>query len=142
MKADLEILATYGLRSTEQRKAVLYLFQHKDHALAYNEIEQQLTENMDRVTLYRILKSFVEKGILHTIPDEQQTVKYALCLHTCVPQVHDHNHIHFTCTVCKRTTCLEHSTIPNISLPSGYVMANSKLVVQGICPDCAPLTSN
>jgi Fur family ferric uptake transcriptional regulator len=137
MKQVPEILSDYGLRTTEQRKTVLSLFQHNDYALSYNEIEHQVNAQMDRVTLYRILRSFVEKGLLHTIPDEQQTVKYALCLHTCEPSGHhQHNHVHFTCLECKKTTCLESANVPNVVLPQGYKGTISKLVVQGTCPEC------
>ncbi len=39
-------------------------------ALAHADIEKKTGESFDRVTVYRTLQSFVEKGIVHLIPQK------------------------------------------------------------------------
>jgi Fur family transcriptional regulator, ferric uptake regulator len=131
-----DILRAHQLRHTEPREAILSIFLGQGHALTYGAIEDQLSPEVDRVTVYRTLRTFVAKGILHTIPDEKDSVKYALCAHDCAPTAHQHNHVHFTCADCGQTTCLDQLTIPRISLPTGFSFGQANLIVQGTCNNC------
>jgi Fe2+ or Zn2+ uptake regulation protein len=38
---------------------------------------------------------------------------------------------------CNSTTCLEHATIPAISLPAGFQGIEKIMIIQGYCPNCA-----
>ena len=61
------ILKTHQLSVTESRKHILELFKLSNGALAHADIEKQTGDQFDRVTIYRTLQTFVEKGIIHTI---------------------------------------------------------------------------
>jgi len=45
--------------------------------------------------------------------------------------------VHFKCTTCGLTTCLDHVTIPSIILPEGYQRVETNLLVQGVCKNCS-----
>jgi Fur family ferric uptake transcriptional regulator len=135
MKSVEQILASRRLRRTTVRKRVLLCFLSSEFALSQHDLEQALP-SFDRVTLYRTLKTFTEEGILHKIPDDSGTPRYALC-HDCEPHAHRHYHVHFKCIRCEHTECFEHLYIPNISLPEGYEAEEFNLLVQGVCPQCS-----
>ena len=75
-----------------------YLFLEQTGALAHGDIEKKAGEKFDRVTVYRTLQTFVEKGIIHTIPTADNSIRYALCKDDCAEGHHHDHHIHFVCT--------------------------------------------
>ena len=132
----LDILHRNHLSITESRKRILNLFLANTGALAHGDIEHKAGEKFDRVTVYRTLQTFVDKGIIHTIPTSDNTVKYALCKNDCFEGHHHDNHIHFVCGGCGKTECLDDFVIPAVKLPRGYDARNVEIVVNGICRDC------
>jgi len=131
-----DILKSTGLRVTETRQVILERFREKTTAISQSDMESELGEDIDRVTVYRTLKTFVEKGIIHKILDDKGGVKYALCKEQCHHGHHHHDHLHFKCSVCQETTCLEKHLIPGISLPEGYRKEEVNILIQGVCPNC------
>ena len=102
-KQDIrDLLEKHGLRQTQNRIQVLEVFSKEDIALSSHDIESEL-KSMDRVTLYRTLKSFEESGLIHKAHDETMTIKYALCGHDCSIAEHKDEHAHFHCEVCGKT---------------------------------------
>ena len=83
MEALLDILKRNQLSVTDGRKKILELFLHSNGALAHADIEKNTGENFDRVTVYRTLQTFVDKGIIHTIPTADNSILYALCKDNC-----------------------------------------------------------
>ena len=133
------ILKDNKLRQTDCREEILQVFMSKPHALAHADVEGQLTEQFDRVTVYRTLKTFLDKGIIHKVLDDEGGVKYAICKANCHTEdhKHHHDHVHFKCITCGLTTCLDHVTIPSIILPEGYQRVETNLLVQGVCKNCS-----
>lgn len=137
MKDELTApLKSHNLRTTSSRQAILDLFQRKGYALSYSDIEQQFADVYDRVTVYRTLKTFLDRGVIHKVLDDTGTLKYALCQQECTDEGHHHEHVHFKCIKCGQTTCLEHVHIPPVKLPSGYKPRELNLLIQGICRKC------
>lgn len=132
----LDILRKNQLSVTEGRKKILELFLSSEGALAHADIERRTGENFDRVTVYRTLHTFVERGIIHQIPTTDNSVLYALCKDNCGEGHHHDNHVHFICETCGRTTCLEEVTVPAVKLPRGFNPRHAEMVVSGICVDC------
>lgn len=130
-----ELLTSFNLRHTQQRVLILTTFLNAKHALSHNDLESAFEGQIDRATIYRCLKQFLDAGILHRIPDEQFQTKYAVC-NTCDHQEHHHDHVHFNCRKCNLTQCIEHSEIPEIKLPAGFVGEERILIVQGLCRNC------
>lgn len=135
-KSQHEILRDFKLRSTSSRSDILKLFINQHHALSYSDIEKEVATNYDRVTVYRTLKTFLDKGMIHKVLDDSGAPKYALCTEMCSQAHHHHNHVHFKCSQCGQTNCLENVEIPKISLPDGYLAAEMNLLIQGVCQAC------
>jgi len=136
MQDTLNILKKNGLSVTEGRKKNLDLFNETEGALAHADIEKQTAQAFDRVTVYRTLQTFVDKGIIHQIPTTDNSVLYALCKHNCEQGHHHDNHVHFICTHCDKTICLDDVTVPEVKLPKGFKPIQSAMVVSGICDEC------
>jgi Fur family ferric uptake transcriptional regulator len=132
----IPILKKNQLSITESRRQILHMFmQQKAGALRHSDIEREF-HDMDRVTIYRTLQAFCEKGIIHTIPGSDGAARYALCRSGCETGHHHDNHVHFVCSVCKQTQCLEDVHIPFVKMPEGFEMKKAEMVVSGICKQC------
>ncbi len=129
------ILKKNSLSVTDSRKKILSLFLQSKDALAHGDIEKKAGEKFDRVTIYRTLQTFVEKGIVHSIPTSDNSVKYALCK-DCEEGHHHDDHVHFVCSNCKATICLDDVVSPSIELPKGYFVENVQVVINGVCNKC------
>jgi Fur family transcriptional regulator, ferric uptake regulator len=130
------ILKRNNLSVTSGRKKILELFFDKAGALSHGDIEKNAGERFDRVTVYRTLQSFVEKGIIHSIPTADNSILYALCKDNCSEGHHRDNHVHFICNKCGTTSCLENVSTPQVKLPNGFVASKVEVVVNGICKNC------
>jgi len=131
------VLRRKSLSITDSRKKILSLFLTSRDALAHGDIEKKAGEKFDRVTVYRTLQTFVEKGIVHTIPTADNSVLYALCK-DCSEDHHHDDHVHFVCSNCNATICLDDVVSPDIKLPEGYIPRNVQVVINGVCKDCRP----
>lgn len=132
-----DMLKEHQLRHTDCREEVLGIFLEKEFALAHSDLERSLENSFDRVTLYRTLKSFLEKGIIHKVLDDEGTPKYALCNEQhCSEHAHQHEHVHFKCQQCGQTQCLDSVQIPALQLPSGFSVQETNLLIQGTCQKC------
>ena len=136
MKTQPDILKQSGLSITESRKKILDLFLESDGALAHADIEKNTASAFDRVTVYRTLQTFVEKGIIHQIPTTDNSILYALCKHNCEQGHHHDDHVHFICCNCDKTICLDEVTVPEVKLPKNFTKLQAAMVVTGVCEDC------
>lgn len=130
------MLKRNSLSITDSRKKILHLFLEQTGALAHADIEKKAGEKFDRVTVYRTLQTFVDKGIIHTIPTADNSIRYALCKDECSEGHHHDHHIHFVCSNCNNTYCLDDVVTPEIKLPKGYSAEHVEVVVEGVCKNC------
>ena len=130
------LLRDFKLRSTPNRQEILHLFLLRSYALSHGDIEKEIENNLDRVTVYRTLKTFLDRGLIHKVLDDEGSLKYALCKEACSTAGHHHDHVHFKCTHCGQTNCLN-VEVPNVRLPKGYRATESNLLIQGVCERCS-----
>lgn len=131
-----EVLENSGLKKTSTRLIVLEILRSRKEAVSQPELEKMLGKEVDRITLYRTLSTFEEKGIIHKVIDLNGTANYAFCSSSCNNEQHHDEHVHFNCTVCLNVYCLEELEIPRIDLPEGYLSQSTNLIVYGICNNC------
>lgn len=132
-----DVLEKYAIRRTGCRKDILEEFMGVGHALSQPDLERSIGEDYDRVTIYRTLTLFLDKGIIHKVLDDTGAMKYALCPDTCSEHGHKHEHVHFKCVQCGNTNCLEDLEVPDFQLPSGYQLQESNLLLSGVCDVCS-----
>lgn len=133
-----ELLREYQLRQTDSRIAVLDFMLRHPHAISQPELEQQLADRFDRVTLYRTLNTFNEKGLIHEVADTSGTMKFALCGEACHNETHSHRHehVHFHCTQCQQTVCINEVDVPQLALPAGFLPQKFSFIIEGSCQQC------
>ena len=131
-----KLLKDKKVRPTAMRILIYKYIAEKDIAVALTDIENAFAKS-DRTTLYRTLKTFEEKGIVHQIDDGTNISKYALCEPGCNCELEQDLHLHFHCDNCDETMCLTEHKIPHINLPEGYIAEDVNLVIKGICEKCS-----
>jgi len=127
-------LVQHHIKPTAMRELVLKILTEQKIAISLTDLERKF-DKVDRVTLYRTLKTFEENKLIHSIEDGTGSVKYALCLDSCMCEPKD-LHVHFSCIKCGQTYCLNDIPIPGIKLPSGFSLDSINMVVKGICVNC------
>jgi len=136
MPSEQNILKDFELRQTNSRKAVLHAFLEEDRALSGTDIEHRVQDLFDRATVYRTINTFLEKGVIHKVLDDEGATKYALCKNECTNEEHHHDHVHFKCLKCGSITCIDSIHIPTFSLPANYTVVETNLLVTGVCRIC------
>ncbi|MEM6813336.1 MAG: transcriptional repressor [Bacteroidota bacterium] len=123
------------IKPTTMRLLVLRKLVESGSAISLMELDAKF-EQADKATLYRTLKTFESKKLIHSIEDGTGSVKYALCEEGCECEPQD-QHIHFHCVKCDETYCLTQSKIPQTSIPSGFKAASASMVYKGTCANCS-----
>jgi Fur family ferric uptake transcriptional regulator len=128
-------LQAKGIKPTAMRNLVLDYLVNQDSAISLTELERALSP-VDRVTVYRTLKTFEDHCLVHSIDDGTGASRYALCKEDCDDSPHHDLHVHFHCSKCNETYCLPKTLIPPIDLPHGFKEDEMSLLVKGVCQKC------
>ncbi|MEQ6125387.1 MAG: transcriptional repressor [Flavobacteriaceae bacterium] len=136
METIEQLLISKNIRVTAMRLLIYKFLAEKQIAVTLSDIEN-VFEKVDRTTLYRTIKTFEEKAIVHQINDGTGITKYALCEQGCDCDIKKDLHLHFHCNNCGETICLTDHKIPQIKVPEGFISENVNLVVKGICDKCS-----
>jgi Fur family ferric uptake transcriptional regulator len=131
-----KLLRAKNLRVTPFRVAVLDVFSRYENAIDMALIEDSV-ESFDRITLYRTIKTFIEKGLIHEIVMPGDIRKMALCKDDCGTHDHEHNHqhLHFRCDNCLEIFCLELKEFPKINYPK-FKIHQLEIQGSGVCVNC------
>ncbi|NJN78534.1 MAG: transcriptional repressor [Saprospiraceae bacterium] len=121
-------------RNTKSTSEVLSILTDSNSALSHEMIQEKVSENIDRATIYRILSRFLEDGVAHEIIGDDGKKYFALCEDCEANHPHQHNHFHFRCLDCGSVECLEEEV--NVNLPKGYKSVSFNGLVSGYCLKC------
>jgi len=121
-------------RNTPSKDAIFDLLLKSKKALSRDAIEKKIEVAIDRATIYRILNSFCEDGLLHRIVADDGKQYFAVCV-KCEEKKQTNNHFHFRCIKCDSIECLPEAV--HFSIPNGYHVENVNCILTGTCKDCA-----
>ncbi len=117
-----------NLKNTEYKIALLL----KGKGIL-NAKELQNLLNIDKATVYRNLKSLLNKKIIREILSEGKSFYEIDC------NIHNPTHPHFECIKCKRIFCLKplsaQDTI-NLSRYTDFEINSINIIIKGICDEC------
>ena len=131
------ILSEIGINKTKFRIDLLNFFYSTKGSLSVEDILNNFNNSINKVTIYRCLRSFENKGLIHEVPGNNNRIRYALCnKKDCNSTSHNHNHGHFLCSSCNQTFCLEKVKVPEIRSIKGFFVNQIKLNIEGFCRDC------
>ena len=128
-------LQEHGVKPTANRLLVARALSDAGRPLSLAELETVL-DTLDKSSIFRSLTAFREAQLVHVLEDVGEGTRYELC------RRHDGHrdddlHVHFYCTRCHRTFCLEDTPVPPVSVPPGYAPASCSYWVKGCCPACS-----
>tara|TARA_B110000495_G_C22981624_1_gene577071 strand:+ start:202 stop:600 length:399 start_codon:yes stop_codon:yes gene_type:complete len=130
----MDLLKNKKISATPFRKDVLAIFSKYNNAIPLSIVEIEL-KGYNRITLYRTIKVFLEKGIIHEIALSGEESNYAICKEECNTENHNHQHIHFKCKECAIIFCVEIEKFPTITLPE-YKIEQLEIQATGLCQNC------
>ena len=128
------LLEEHGVKATPNRILVAKALESAGRPLSLMELEQQL-ETIDKSAIFRTLTTFKEAHLVHALEDSGDGVRYELC-HSHHHDDDDDLHVHFYCTKCHRTYCLDNTPVPPVDAPEGYEVETRSYLLKGICPNC------
>jgi Fur family ferric uptake transcriptional regulator len=131
----VQLLESHNVKPTANRIVVARALAAAMRPLLLAELEAEIG-TIDKSGIFRTLTVFKENHLVHLVEDGCQGVRYELC-HSRHEDEDDDMHVHFHCTQCHKTFCIDNTPVPVVELPDGYLMSTVNYVVKGICPDCA-----
>jgi Fur family ferric uptake transcriptional regulator len=131
------LLEESGLGHTTNRHRVLEVIGNNSSPLSAQQIFDTLnrTDNINRVTVYRILDLLVEKGLVDRISGGGRSFVYGLA-----PNDNHPAHPHFYCKTCGSLECLNPHSL-SVDLESMRrtfpgLIENVAVRVDGVCKNC------
>ena len=132
MSKALELIQAQAQTPTSARVLVLDTLLSASLPLSHPEIQKQITEPIDRVTIYRVLDWLSTQGFVHSVISPDKTRRFKANTHHT-----QHQHAHFECTVCGQVYCLDKvDDAITLSLPDRFIAKNIHLSINGICANC------
>lgn len=129
-------------RNTVSQEAVREVLAGTRKALSQDAVEKQLSGEVDRATIYRILNRFCEDGVVHKITADDGKQYFAICkkcedMGAGKNKLPPDNHFHFRCISCQTIECLPE--LVEYKVPRGYDVERLNCVLIGTCKDCRKL---
>lgn len=129
-----ELLEHHGVKPTANRLLIARALQDAERPLSLMELESRL-ETIDKSNVFRALTAFREAHLVHVLEDAGDGVRYELC-HSHSEEHDEDVHVHFYCTRCHKTYCLEDTPVPPVEVPEGFSPESVSYLLKGICPEC------
>lgn len=132
-----ELLEASGLGVTENRLKVLEVIGGNNFPLSAADIYETLARSgaINRVTVYRILDTLVEFGLIERISTGGRAFCYGLA-----PNANHPPHAHFYCKQCGQMNCLNPESLPIDVDPLTKTFPGRidkvEVRVDGICRNC------
>jgi Fur family ferric uptake transcriptional regulator len=130
-------LKASGLGHTPNRHRVLEVIGNNSSPLSAQQIFDTLSrcDNINRVTVYRILELLVDKGLVERINGGGRSFVYGLA-----PNENHPAHPHFYCKNCGNLECLNTQSL-NVDLQHmqrtfAGLIENVEVRVDGVCKNC------
>ncbi len=128
------ILKINKLKMTNQRIKLLQTIIDSERVFSAASLQEKVKEEMDLVTIYRILSIFLNNKIIREVSSNETTRFYELsCEHHPV-------HPHFICNKCNKIICLSALTNSDIVSLKKYsennIVENINIQFTGICHNC------
>jgi Fur family transcriptional regulator, ferric uptake regulator len=137
-RCDYEgLLQTRNLECTLHRLLILEIIGGSPYPLSAQQIFALAGrgQNINRVTVYRILDLLVEKRLLEKISAGDRSFRYGLA-----PNANHSRHAHFYCTGCGRMECLSPGSplVDMAPLESTFpgMVERVEIRLDGICETC------
>jgi len=135
MKNFEKLCREQGVPLTVQRRTILEtLALREDHPTAdqvYEQVAHRLP-GLSRTTVYRVLETLVQLGVIHKAAHLGSAARYD-------PNTHLHHHL--TCLSCHKVMDVEDESIHGVELSKtqskGFEILGYSVHFRGYCPECS-----
>lgn len=135
MRRFEELCREQGVPLTVQRRTILEsLALRQDHPTAdqvFEDVARRLP-GLSRTTVYRVLETLVEMGVIHKANHLGSAARYD-------PNTDRHHHL--TCLSCHKVMDVEDETVHRMELPKsqarGFEITDYSVHFKGYCLDCS-----
>jgi Fe2+ or Zn2+ uptake regulation protein len=138
LESYIKRLRQRGHRVTPKVRAVLRLFLQRRSVLDPFEVRMSLQRQFKGVglpTVYRILESLANCGILLTAANPERQLRYYLC-----QDIEEEHHHHFICLECGKVEevnlCLMEEVEQYVERRLKATVQNHLLQIEGLCAKC------
>ncbi len=128
----IKFLNDRDIKATPSRIQLLDLLLQNHNPMQTKEIEHKWNSDVDRVTLYRTLKTLVEKNIIQKIEVNENIT----CYNFIDFETENSEHAHFHCNNCNKVICLHEYKNETKPLPDGFISSKTNIIIEGICKKC------
>lgn len=112
--------ASHRLKITQARLAIIEVLQKAKAPMSYEQIKEQMRQEMDKATFYRNIAKFEALELVRKFESDDRKWYFELSTST---------HAHFICEKCHQITCM------NVDL--GHIEGDVKsIVLKGRCKEC------
>lgn len=138
------------MRVTQSRLAVAdILARNQDKFLSAEEIHKRIENSKlsdcDRVSVYRILTTYDELGLVSKSTFQGEAIKYKFISACCKEEEHthsnhDHHHHYFKCNECETVEPFTDCVLDKVEVSlfkKGYRNLSHHIEITGLCPSCA-----
>lgn len=123
------------VRKTKSVTTVLSAFEQTGNAISAVNLIDDLQEEMNKTTVYRILDRLEDQGTLHSFMGSDGLKWYAKC-EGCSSSHHADSHPHFQCRSCGKTECLITMDVEIPQVPNHKIDV-AELLLTGFCEICS-----
>jgi len=130
-------LKSLGINITRCRIDVFKMFYHHNKALPTSFINKYFSGSIHRISVYRALKTFIQKGILLRIPGKDGEINYIFCHNKKNGTVTDKTQVaYFLCTSCEQMIMLSDPIFQRFKLPGNIKVNHCYFFMEGVCKSC------
>lgn len=124
------LMQQHGIKPTANRIIIASALAEAGRPLSMTELEEVIG-TIDKSGIFRTLMLFRDSHLVHVLEDSRYELCYSEDDH------HDDDvHVHFHCTRCDRTYCLEDTPVPDVRIPDGFEVETVSYMVHGVCSAC------
>ena len=128
-------LYSNDFRVTPHRKVLLEFFMTSNRAFSHRELEIHFEGKIDRVSIYRILNSFIDAQILSKISDSTGKNRFVFDYHKDQSK-NNNTHLHFKCKACNDVIELPQLPEQYLDQLKNLNIDRLNLLAEGTCNNC------
>lgn len=130
-------LKEHKVHLTQNRVTVFKLLTENATALSVSFITKQSGMVLGRISVYRALKYFLQKGIVEEVPNNKGFARYILAAsNNEAVKKRDNKSSYFICTCCQHTELIPAPFNIKLTSLTKYHVSKYRLIVEGLCSSC------
>ncbi|MBL7701114.1 MAG: hypothetical protein JNM14_02595 [Ferruginibacter sp.] len=130
-------LREHSVHLTKNRIVVFKLLSEAKTALSVSVITKQSDVSLDRISVHRALRYFLQKGLVENVPNNKGKARYILANATQRPVGNNAvKSTYFVCSCCQFTEIIANPVSIKLNYLPDYQVNRYNLIIEGLCHQC------